>query len=66
MWFRYPKVHAYFNRLVDDGFFDDLDKVVFYGAGPCGYAAATFSVAAPGATVVAIQPQATLDPRVTG
>ena len=64
-WFRDPKVYAYFDRLVDDGFFDDFDQVAFYGAGPCGYAAAAFSVAAPGATVVAIQPQATLDPRVT-
>ena len=64
-WFRDPKVYAYFDRLVDDGFFDDFDQVVFYGAGPCGYTAAAFSVAAPGATVVAIQPRATLDPRVT-
>ena len=38
--------------------------VVFYGAGPGGYAAAAYSVAAPGARVVAIQPQATLDPSV--
>ena len=64
-WFRDPKVYAYFDRLVDDGFFDEFDQVVFYGSGPCGYAAAAFSVAAPGATVVAVQPQATLDPRVT-
>lgn len=64
-WFRAPEVYAYFDQLIDDGFFDEFDQVVFYGAGPCGYAAAAFSVAAPGATVVAIQPQATLDPRVT-
>ena len=51
--------------LVYDKFFDDFDQVVFYGAGPRGYAAAAFSVAAPGATIVALQPQATLDPRVT-
>ena len=51
--------------MVDYGFFDELDQVVFYGSGPCGYAAAAFSVAAPGATVVAVQPQAKLDPRVT-
>lgn len=63
--FRDPNVYAYFDRLVDDEFFNDFDQVVFYGAGPRGYAAAAFSVAAPGATVVAIQPQATLDPRVT-
>ncbi|MFC3615858.1 phosphoadenosine phosphosulfate reductase [Lutimaribacter marinistellae] len=64
-WFRDAKVYGFFDRLVDDGFFEDFDHVVFYGAGPCGYAAAAFSVAAPGATVVAVQPQATLDPRMT-
>ncbi|NNK15681.1 MAG: phosphoadenosine phosphosulfate reductase [Sulfitobacter sp.] len=64
-WFRDPAVYSYFDRLVDDGFFDEFDKVVFYGAGPCGYAAAAYSVSAPGAHVVAIQPQATLDPRLT-
>ncbi len=65
-WFRDEAVYAFFDQLTDDGFFDDFDRVVFYGAGPCGYAAAAFSVSAPGATVVAAQPQATLDPRLTG
>jgi hypothetical protein len=64
-WFRDPQVYAYFDRLVDDGFFDEFEQVIFYGSGSCGYAAAAFSVAAPGATVIAVQPQATLDPRVT-
>ena len=64
-WFRDSNVYGFFDRLIDDGFFEDFDQVLFYGAGPCGYAAAAFSVAAPGATVVAVQPQATLDPRVT-
>lgn len=64
-WFRDPAVYGYFDRLIDDGFFDEFDTVLFYGAGPCAYAAAAFSVAAPGARVLAIQPQATLDPRVT-
>ncbi len=63
-WFRDHHVYGYFDRLIDDGFFDDFDRVIFYGAGPCGYAAAAFSVAAPGATVICIQPQATLDPAV--
>ena len=63
-WFRDARVYGYFDRLVDDGFFDEFEHVVFYGAGPCGYAAAAFSVACPGATVIAVQPQATLDPRV--
>ncbi|GAA6162722.1 hypothetical protein NBRC116590_04260 [Pelagimonas sp. KU-00592-HH] len=66
-WFRDPAVFAYFDRLVDDGFFDEFERVIFYGAGPgCAYAAATYSVCAPGATVVALQPQATLDPQLTG
>ncbi|WP_289086008.1 phosphoadenosine phosphosulfate reductase [uncultured Sulfitobacter sp.] len=64
-WFRDAPVYVFFDRLIDDGFFDGFDRVVFYGAGPGGYAAAAFSVAAPGAKVVAIQPQATLDPSVT-
>lgn len=64
-WFRDASVYAFFDRLIDDGFFDEFDQVLFYGAGPCGYAAAAYSVAAPGARVLAIQPQATLDPRIT-
>lgn len=64
-WFRDPRVYGFFDQLIDDGFFEEFDKVVFYGAGPCGYAAAAFSVSAPGSTVVAIQPQATLDARMT-
>lgn len=65
-WFRDPAVYGYFDRLVDDGFFEDFDHVVFYGAGMCAYAAAAYSVVAPGATVIAVQPQATLDATVAG
>ena len=64
-WYRDPAVYRYFDRLVDAAFFEDFDRVVFYGAGMCGYAASAFCVTAPGATVIAVQPQATLDPRVT-
>lgn len=63
-WFRSNRIYAYFDRLVDDGFFEDFDNVVFYGEGACGYAAAAYSVAAPGSKVVALRPQATLDPRI--
>lgn len=63
-WFRDATIYSFFDSLVDDGFFDEFDRVVFYGAGHCGYAAAAYSVAAPGATVLALHPQATLDPRV--
>ncbi len=61
-WFRDLRVYRYFDRLVDDAFLEDFDRVVFFGVGPGGYAAAAYSVAAPGATVIAVAPQATLDP----
>ena len=60
-WFRDPEVYAFVDDLVDDGFFDLFDRVVFFGAGAEGYAACAYSVAAPGASVLAIRPQATLD-----
>lgn len=65
-WFRDPAVYRYFDRLIDDGFFEDFDNVLFHGANAGGYAAAAYSVAAPGCTVLAIRPQATLDPRIAG
>jgi hypothetical protein len=65
-WFRDPRIWGTFDRLTDDGFFEDFDRVLFTGAGAAGYAAATYSVAAPGAHVLAIRPQASLDPGVTG
>ncbi len=61
-WFRDPALYAFFDRLVDEDFFDSFDQVIFLGAGPmCGYAAAAFSVVAPGAQVIALSPAATLD-----
>lgn len=65
-WFRHRAVYLYFDRLVDEGFFDNFDRVIFYGNESCGYGAAAYSVVAPGATVIALSPQATLDPRITG
>ncbi len=64
-WFRDKSVYGYFDRLVDDGFFEDFDQVIFMGSGMCGYAAAAFSVVASGCTVLVYNPVATLDPRVT-
>lgn len=60
-WYRDDAVLDFFDRLRDEGFFAGFDRVVFYGASMGGYAACAFSAAAPGATVVAISPQATLD-----
>jgi hypothetical protein len=60
-WYRDRHVYGYFDRLVDDAFLEDFDQVVFYGAGMAGYAAAAFSVTAPGASVVLVAPRATMD-----
>ncbi len=65
-WFRDPAVWAFFDRLVDDAFFEDFDRVLFYGERMGGYAAAAYCVAAPGATVLAIAPRATLAPARAG
>lgn len=65
-WYRDPAIYRYFDRLIDDGFFEDFDKVLFHGTGGGGYAAAAYCVASPGCNVLALRPQATLDPRIAG
>ncbi|WP_339107545.1 hypothetical protein [Thioclava sp. GXIMD4216] len=63
-WYRDPWVMAEFDRLAAEGFFAQFDRVVFYGASMGGYAACVFAAACPGADVVAISPQSTLDKTV--
>lgn len=65
-YYRDARVYGYFDRLVDDAFFEDFDAVLFMGDGVQAYAAAAFSVAAPGAAVIAINPRATLTPAIAG
>lgn len=60
-WYRDPWVSDQFDRLAAEGFFARFRRVVFYGASMGGYAAAAFVAACPGADVVAISPQSTLD-----
>ncbi len=60
-WYRDPWVWGEFDRLRDEGFFAGFERVVFYGASMGGYAACAFAAACPGAEVVAISPQSTLD-----
>lgn len=60
-WFRDPWVTGEFDRLREEGFFTRFRRVVFYGASMGAYAACAFSGACPGADVVAISPQSTLD-----
>ncbi|MEM8980124.1 MAG: phosphoadenosine phosphosulfate reductase [Pseudomonadota bacterium] len=63
-WYRDEAVFDFFDRLRDDRFFTGFEKVVFYGASMGAYAAANFSAASPGATVIMISPQATLDRQI--
>ncbi|MEX1660763.1 phosphoadenosine phosphosulfate reductase [Thioclava sp. 15-R06ZXC-3] len=65
-WYRAEAVHDFFDQLKAERFFDRFKQVVFYGASMAGYAAAAFSSAAPGAKVIALSPQATLDRDLTG
>lgn len=65
-WFRDHAIYRHFDRLIDDGFFEDFEDVLFFGAQAGGYAAAAYSVAAPGCRVLALRPQATLDPATAG
>ena len=63
-WYRDPWVWQQFDDLRDSGFFKQFKRVVFYGASMGGYAACAFVAACPGADVVAISPQSTLDKAV--
>ncbi|MCU0801487.1 MAG: phosphoadenosine phosphosulfate reductase [Rhodobacteraceae bacterium] len=60
-WFRDPALYAYFDRLVDDAFFEDFNHCVLMGSDMGAYAACAYSVTAPGATVLAFNPRATMD-----
>jgi hypothetical protein len=64
-WYRDDAVLDFFDELRDTGFFDQFERVVFYGTSMAGYAATVFSAAAPGAKVIAMNPQATLERRIT-
>ena len=63
-WFRDPYVIRNFDGLIDDGFSDQLDDVIYYGCYACGYAATAYSFSYPMATIIAINPQATLNPSI--
>ncbi|MBM3615087.1 MAG: hypothetical protein FJX28_06545 [Alphaproteobacteria bacterium] len=58
--FRDPALYRHFDRLVDDAFFEDFDRVLFLGHGHGAHAACAYAVTAPGAQVLALNPRATL------
>lgn len=65
-WYRDDDVGDFFDLLIESGFFDAFNNVLFYGIGAGGYGAAAYSLSAPGAKVLMVRPQASLDPRVAG
>lgn len=58
--FRDPALYRHLDRLVDDAFFEDFDRVLFFGHGHGAHAACAYAVTAPGAQVLALNPRATL------
>ncbi len=63
--FRDAAVIDFFDRLVDDSFFEEFERVVFFGAGATAHAAACYSVVALGAELVLIQPKSTAGPSIS-
>ncbi|PHS19403.1 MAG: hypothetical protein COA78_00830 [Blastopirellula sp.] len=61
-WYRNAALIERFQTLAAQGFFDGYERVVFAGVSMGAFAALKFSSLVPGAHVVAINPQSTLDP----
>ncbi|MFD0859266.1 glycosyltransferase family 2 protein [Roseovarius aquimarinus] len=63
-WYRDADLIQRFEALVAQGLFEGYERVVFAGVSMGGYASLVFSSLVPGAHVVAINPQSTLDPEL--
>jgi len=61
-WYRSAELHQLFRALQAQGFFGRFERVMFYGPSMGGYAALSLAAAAPGCTVLALNPQSTLAP----
>ena len=64
-WYRDPAIARFFDRLREEGFFEQFKRVVFYGVSMGGYAATAYASACPGSDVLVVNPQATLSRDVT-
>jgi len=64
IWFREERLHQVFLDLMNSGFFKAFKRVVFAGGSKGGYGALAFSSVAPGSTVIAINPQSSLDSKL--
>ncbi|PIE09767.1 MAG: hypothetical protein CSA72_10665 [Rhodobacterales bacterium] len=65
-WFRDAQIIGFLELLRDQGFFSQFKRVAMVGTSMGAFAALTFSSLAPGATVVAMSPQSTLDRNLVG
>lgn len=61
-WYRDQNLINLFQTLDDEGFFNSFENVSLIGAFMGGFGSLSFSGLVPGATVVAIDPQSTLNP----
>ncbi len=61
-WYRDPELIERLQKLADEGFFDGYARVVFAGVSMGGFAAIAFGSLVPGAHVVSVNPQSTLNP----
>lgn len=60
-WYRDIELIERFQALAADGFFDGYDRVIFAGVSMGGFASIAFGSLVPGAHVVSVNPQSTLD-----
>ena len=60
-WYRDPELIDRMKELADSGFFDGYDRVVFAGVSMGGFASIAFGSLVPGAHIISINPQSTLD-----
>ncbi len=58
-WYRDESLRAVFRAFYRDRVFADFRRTVFYGGSMGGFAALAFSTVAPGAAVIAMNPQST-------
>lgn len=63
-WYRGEALHAYFKSAAFRTLLAAHDRHIFYGSSMGGYGACAFAAAAPGAIIVAHNPQTTLDTRI--
>lgn len=63
-WFRDPEIIGFLEAREREGLFKRYDKVVMTGSSMGGFGALAFAPLAPGCTVLAFNPQSTLDDRL--